>query len=126
MKMEYNGTKVLTTKQLAKFFDADMARIYAIFYRHKEIFKEGKDYFLLTKKDIAAWSESPHLPSLKYVSLLYLWTEHGAFKFAQSFKGLRAWQGYSNCICHFCGTPEEKKLLNNLYEKLARKAAEQC
>ena len=53
--MEYNGINVITTKQLATFFHTNVTRIYTIFNRYKEKFEEGKDYFLLSKKDIEEW-----------------------------------------------------------------------
>lgn len=123
--MEYNGINVITTKQLATFFNTNVTRIYTIFNRYNEKFEEGKDYFLLSKKDIEEWSKSVHLPGLKHTSLLYLWTDQGAFKIAQSFKGLKAWQGYCNCIHYFYGSEEDwQTVLNDLFEKMARKVAE--
>lgn len=90
-------------KEDAAFFNVELSRIYAIVRRYPEKFKEGEDYFLLYKKDIAVSIGAAHIPGFKYASLLYLWTNQGAFKIGQSFKGLRALQGYCRCIHYFYG-----------------------
>lgn len=117
--MEYKGVKVLTTKQLANIFRTNPTYLYNAFTRHRNKFELGKDYFILSKPEIAEWSKTVNLLNLKHVTTLYLWPAHGALKIGQSFKGLIAWEGYCQCICYYYDKEEYQTVIKALYEKFA-------
>lgn len=75
-----NGQRVLTTLQLAESFETDPKIINRNFQRNADRYVQGKHFFALTGDDLKEFKGSRQFDdSLKFVSVLYLWTEKGAW-----------------------------------------------
>ena len=51
-RLEVNGELVLTTAQLAKFYECSVQNIIKTFHRHKNDFIEGEHYFKLEGEEL--------------------------------------------------------------------------
>lgn len=95
--IEHEGIRVLTTQQLAEVYETDANNINQNFKRNKERFVEGRDYYLLKGEDLKGFKNlvtDSHDPSIKYASVLYLWTERGANRHSKILDTDRAWQQF--------------------------------
>ncbi|WP_313891151.1 ORF6N domain-containing protein [Psychrobacillus sp.] len=94
--IEQDGMRVLTSAQLAEAFETKDNIIQRNFQRNQERYEEGKHYFSLTGENLKAFKGSQQNDvSLKYVSVLYLWTEQGALLHAKSLSNEQAWKAYT-------------------------------
>ncbi|MEK4024446.1 ORF6N domain-containing protein [Sporosarcina sp. FSL W7-1283] len=106
--IEHEKQRVLTTSQLADSFATNSKVIARNFQRNQEQYAVGTHYFVLAGEDLKAFKASRQGDaSLKYTSVLYLWTEQGAFLHAKSLNKQEAWQAYH--------------LLNDQYYQLSRR-----
>lgn len=95
----HDDLRVLTSAQLAESFKTDSKTINRNFQRNQEQFQLGVHYFALTGEDLKAFKgERQNDATLKYVSVLYLWTEKGAFLHAQFSKSKQAKDAYRALI----------------------------
>ncbi|MGE7915308.1 ORF6N domain-containing protein [Lysinibacillus xylanilyticus] len=95
----HDNLRVLTSAQLAESFETDSKIINRNFQRNQEQFQLGVHYFALTGEDLKAFKgERQNDVTLKYVSVLYLWTEKGAFLHAQFSKSSQAKNAYRALI----------------------------
>ncbi|MED1939676.1 ORF6N domain-containing protein, partial [Cytobacillus firmus] len=79
------GQRVLTTIQLAESFGTDAKIINRNFQRNASRYEQGKHYFALSGEDLREFKGSRQFDdSLKFTSILYLWTEKGAWLHAKS------------------------------------------
>lgn len=95
--IEHEGIRVLTTQQLAEVYETDANNINQNFKRNKERFVEGRDYYLLKGDDLKGFKSlvtNSHDPSIKYASVLYLWTERGANRHSKILDTDKAWQQF--------------------------------
>jgi len=92
--IDYKDQRVLTTKQIAEFYETDPIAITKNFNNNKEKYLHGKHYFKLEhsllrdfKNNIQNWDvvESG-------AKVLYLWTERGALLHAKSLNTEKAWE----------------------------------
>lgn len=90
--VEYEGVRVVTTKQIAEAYEADAKQVSQGFNRNKAKFTEGKHYFLLRGNDLKAFRLKADLPS--NIGRLYLWTHKGALLMAKIIDTEKAWQAY--------------------------------
>ena len=51
--VEYKGERVVSSYDIAKLHDKDVAQVNRQFERNKERFKEGIDYFLINKEEFS-------------------------------------------------------------------------
>ncbi|WP_313430889.1 ORF6N domain-containing protein [Siminovitchia terrae] len=94
-----NGQRVLTTSQLAESFGADAKIINRNFQRNSERYIQGKHYFSLTGEELREFKGSRQFDdSLKFASVLYLWTEKGAWLHAKSLNTDQAWDAYEMLV----------------------------
>lgn len=94
-----NGQRVLTTAQLAESFGTDPKIINRNFQRNSERYVQGKHYFALTGDELKEFKGSRQFDeSLKFVSVLYLWTEKGAWLHAKSLNTDHAWDAYEMLV----------------------------
>ena len=106
--IEYEKQRVLTTSQLAESFATNSKIIARNFQRNQEQYTVGTHYFLLAGEDLKAFKASRQGDvSLKYTSVLYLWTEKGAFLHAKSMNNEQAWLAFH--------------LLNDQYYQLSKR-----
>lgn len=95
--IEHEGIRVLTTQQLAEVYETDANNINQNFKRNKERFVEGRDYYLLKGEDLKGFKNlvtDSHDPSIKYASVLYLWTERGANRHSKILDTDQAWEQF--------------------------------
>ncbi|MCG7435537.1 ORF6N domain-containing protein [Lysinibacillus fusiformis] len=95
----HDSVRVLTSAQLAESFKTDSKTINRNFQRNQGQFELGVHYFALTGEDLKAFKGArQNDATLKYVSVLYLWTEKGAFLHAQFSKSKQAKDAYRALI----------------------------
>ena len=97
IRLEYQGEKVLTTKQLTELFECSRQVATSAFHYHEDTFIADVDYFYLTKGSLREFKSKYSgknfcLPSGKnfctpfshMASTLYLWTLNGVEKLSKS------------------------------------------
>lgn len=91
--IQYKSVPVMTTEQLAEFYDSDEVRIRQNFIRNANRFEEGKHFFKIEGNELRSLKNS--LSSSKIVSpnarSLILWTEKGAARHAKILETDQAW-----------------------------------
>ena len=94
--IQHASQRVLTTLQIAEAYGVESKSLMRNFQRNKERFTEGVHFYALTGDELKSFKgERQNDATLKFVSLLYLWTEQGAFLLAKSLNTDKAWQAYS-------------------------------
>ena len=95
-RTEYNGQLVLTTEQLAAFYETKPTNITANFFHNKDHFVEGKHYFKIEGAELEAFKNSVKNFNVvgKRASSLYLWTKRGAARHCKSVGTDSAWNVY--------------------------------
>lgn len=97
--IDYQGQRVLTTAQLAESYGTDNRRISENFQRNQERYKEGKHYFALEGDKKREFLNHTHIADgSKNASILYLWTEKGAWMHAKSLNTDQAWEAYEMLV----------------------------
>jgi hypothetical protein len=90
-----NGQRVLTTPQLAEAYGADRQQISKNFTRNMDRYQEGKHYFQLTGDNKREFLNRVQIDDgSKNATILYLWTEKGAWLHAKSLNTDQAWDAY--------------------------------
>ncbi|EFV74466.1 hypothetical protein HMPREF1013_05346 [Bacillus sp. 2_A_57_CT2] len=93
------GKRVLTTIQLAESFGTDAKIINRNFQRNADRYEQGKHFFALSGEDLREFKGSRQFDdSLKFTSILYLWTEKGAWLHAKSLNTDQAWDAYEMLV----------------------------
>ena len=82
-QVEYENRIVLTTKQLAEFYDCSEKRISENFNRNKERFAIGKHYCKLDKDNGLPEFKATNPQFADRSSVLYLWTKQGSARHAK-------------------------------------------
>lgn len=92
----YLGKPILTTAQLAEYYDTTVKIISQNFNRNSERFIEGKHYFKLEGELLKNFKET--IPQneewFKHSTALYLWTRRGAARHAKMLTTEKAWEVY--------------------------------
>jgi hypothetical protein len=97
--IEEDGLRVLTTAQLAEVYGADSKIINRNFQRNSERYIQGKHYIALSGEELRRFKGSRQFDdSLKFTSILYLWTEKGAWLHAKSLNTDQAWDAYEKLV----------------------------
>lgn len=100
--IEHLDKRVLTTHQIAEAFGTNAKIIARNFQRNQDRYEQGMHYFALTGESLKQFKSSRQDDvSLKYVSVLYLWTERGAWLHAKSLNNDKAWQAYNMLITSY-------------------------
>lgn len=93
--LEFKNQRIMTTKVLAEQFGTDDKIISQNFNRNEKRFIEGKHYFKLQGDELKSFKRYlQNEESLKYVSVLYLWTDRGAARHAKILDTDEAWEVY--------------------------------
>lgn len=98
-KVEFDGTLVLTTQQIAEAYGTNVDTITRNFNRNKERYEEGKHYIALEgskKSDFLNLGQFDR--GLKNAKTLYLWTQKGALLHAKSLNTDKAWEAYDRLV----------------------------
>jgi len=94
-----DGQRVLTTNQLADAFGSDPKIINRNFQRNSNRYVQGKHFFALSGEELRTFKGSRQFDeSLKFTSILYLWTEKGAWLHAKSLNTDQAWDAYEMLV----------------------------
>ncbi|WP_211746393.1 ORF6N domain-containing protein [Paenibacillus sp. Marseille-Q4541] len=97
--IEHNGQRVLTTAQLAESYGTDTKTISKNFERNESRYTEGKHFYMLKGMDLKEFKASrQNDDTLKFTSILYLWTEKGAWLTAKSLNTDKAWGAYEMLV----------------------------
>jgi phage antirepressor YoqD-like protein len=96
--IEHESQRVLTTQQLAEFYDADIKRISGNYIRNDERYIPGTHYYKLCGDDLRQFKESANCGIAPTVNYFFLWTEKGAFLHAKSLNTDRAWEVYNELV----------------------------
>lgn len=95
--LEFKNQRIITTKVLAEEFGTKEDNIKANFNNNKTRFKEGKHYFQLKGDELRVFKgvvNDINDPSIKFASVLTLWTEKGAARHAKILDTDEAWDVY--------------------------------
>lgn len=93
--VEHQGQRVLTTQQLAQAYETDVKNISNNFNRNQKWFIEGRDFYKLEGEELKGFKGcQQNNESLKFVSVLYFWTERGANRHCKILNTDRAWQQF--------------------------------
>lgn len=136
--VEYNGVKIVTTKQVADAYEIDVNTISKGFGRNKWKFTEGKHYFKLDGDKLKSFREilcggqngdnkicdgrditcknSPLQISNK-TRVLYLWTNRGTLLLAKIIDTDTAWAAYERLVDFYFDVKERK--VEPITEKLS-------
>ena len=101
--MEVNGTRVLTTAQLAECYGTDTNTVKVNFNRNKDRYEEGKHFLCLKGTELQAFKNNVTDCNLvgNRASTLYLWTERGALLHAKSLGTNKAWEVYDILVDNY-------------------------
>ncbi|MDY3988800.1 MAG: ORF6N domain-containing protein [Massilioclostridium sp.] len=123
--IEYKGQKVITTKLLAKVYQATEQQIQQNFKNHEEQFVADKHYFYLRGEELKAFKR--YFDNIEVVHpatvQLYLWTERGANRHCKILDTDKAWEQFDNLEeAYFkvkknalpAASPQDLKYLNGL------------
>lgn len=117
--VECRNVRVLTTQQLAEEYGTDSKVISKNFERNKERYTEGKHFICLTGEELKEFKANrQNDDTLKFTSILYLWTKKGAFLHAKSLNTDKAWEVYDYLVDSYFEKQEEKVNLENLSPEL--------
>jgi len=97
--IEKDGQRVLTTKQVAELYNADTKQISRNYERNQNRYSHGVHYYALSGQDLIDFKGlRQNDDSLKFVSVLYLWTERGCLNHAKSLGTDEAWSVYDELV----------------------------
>ena len=109
--IEYQNIRVLTSNQIAKFYEVDSKVISYNFKNNENKYVIEKDYFIITNENICYRdfqdNKKAHQP-------IYLWTEKGAFKHAKSLNTNKAWEAYEVLIDSYFKLKEIKERVEEI------------
>ena len=118
--IEQNGIRVLTTNQLAEAYGTDAKMINRNFQRNSERYEQGKHFFALSGEELREFKGSRQIdPNLKFTSILYLWTEKGAWLHAKSLSTDKAWDAYEMLVDDYYRMQQQIKPLSEKEQLMA-------
>ena len=114
--VEWSAQRVLTTEQLAQFYQCNKMQIIKNFNNNKDKFIDGKHYFKL---------EGEELDNLRIQNLdmqispmtraLYLWTREGAVRHCKMLNTVKAWEMFNLLEDnYFNGAKDAKKAAESI------------
>lgn len=111
-KLDHNGIKVLTSKQLAECYETETNNLKNNFKNHKNRFIENEDYYKLEKEELKQFKNLVNDIDLvdKHSPILYLWAEQGCLKHAKILDTDKAWQVYNLLIETYFKVKEQSTL----------------
>ena len=118
--IEQSGIRVLTTNQLADAYGTDAKTINRNFQRNSERYEQGKHFFALSGEELREFKGSRQIdPNLKFASILYLWTEKGAWLHAKSLSTDKAWDAYEMLVDDYYRMQQQIKPLSEKEQLMA-------
>lgn len=110
--IEYEGIRVLTSKQIAEAYGTTSDIIGYNYRYNKERYIEGKHYIMLVGQALREFKSTnvEIQRSLPKISKLYLWTEKGALLHAKSLNTDKAWEVYDYLVDFYFRVKEGEKI----------------
>ena len=96
--VETNNQRVLTTAQIAEWYETGTDLIQRNFNRNKERYTEGKHYYCLTGDTLREFKATGQIDVSPNLNKFYLWTEKGALLHAKSLNTDKAWEAYEMLV----------------------------
>ena len=96
--VEWSAQRVLTTEQLAQFYQCSSDNIKVNFNSNKGKFAEGKHYYKLQGEELKQFKSlvsETYLPVNKFAPSLYLWTREGAVRHCKMLNTVKAWEMFN-------------------------------
>lgn len=90
--VEYKGTKVLSSYDIAGLHNKELKRVNEQFERNKDRLKEGVDYFLIDKEEFSESLSATQNFIPNNVKDIKLFTERGYLKLVKSFTDDLSWE----------------------------------
>ena len=113
MVVEYKDKRVLTTEQVAEAYECESIQIQQNYANNKDRFTEGKHYFKLEGEELkrfkASMGDSKFSSTLKFVSVLMLWTRQGASRHCKMLGTDKAWDMF-DCLEENYFNPPQKEM----------------
>lgn len=110
--IEHCGQRVLTTSQLAESYGTESKIISRNYQRNTDRYIEGKHFFALSGEELRRFKGSRQFDdSLKFTSILYLWTEKGAWLHAKSLNTEKSWEAYELLVDNYYKLEKQLKVL---------------
>lgn len=113
--LEFNKQRIMTTKVLAQEYGTEETNIKTNFNNNKERFIEGKHYYQLKGEELKEFKRvvnDINDPSIKFASVLTLWTDRGAARHAKILDTDEAWDIYEELEENYFN-PKRSKLLDS-------------
>ncbi|MCM3455416.1 ORF6N domain-containing protein [Heyndrickxia oleronia] len=111
--IEHCGQRVLTTSQLAESYGTESKIISRNYQRNADRYIEGKHFFALSGEELRRFKGSRQFDdSLKFTSILYLWTEKGAWLHAKSLNTEKSWEAYEMLVDNYYKLEKQLKVLS--------------
>jgi hypothetical protein len=112
---EHVNQRVLTTHQLAESFGAETQILVNNFNRNRNRYTELKHYIALQGKEKRDFINLHQIElGSKNASILYLWTEKGAWLHAKSLGTDQAWEAYEMLVDDYYDVKQSQLDLNQL------------
>jgi hypothetical protein len=124
-EIKYADQLILTTKQLAEFYETTVDRIKQNYVYNKDKFEEGKHYYEITGDELAAFKLQVGNSDLQISPMtrhLYLWTKRGASRHSKMLGTDRAWDMYDMLEENYFNPRPVKQLTATEQLKLATKS----
>ena len=120
--IELKKQRILTTEQLAEFYEATVQQIKQNFNNNKEKFVEGKHYYRLEGdelKEFKSQVEIFDLPINKFASQLILYTKQGAGRHSKMLGTDKAWDMFDRLEENYFNPVNQLQLPRDPMEILA-------
>lgn len=118
--IEKDGLRVLTTAQLAEAYGSDSKIINRNFQRNLDRYIQGKHYIALSGEELREFKGSRQFDdTLKFTSILYLWTEKGAWLHAKSLNTDQAWDAYESLVDEYYSIKQQVRVLSEREQLMA-------
>ena len=119
-KLEYNNEKVLTTRQLAKFYETKENNIANNYNNNKDKFIEGKHYYLLVGEELKQFKNSFKSMDIvnKHSASLYLWTERGVLRHCKMLDTNKVWKQLDDLEEIYFKIKQHNYKIEDLIEKI--------
>ncbi|WNS74279.1 ORF6C domain-containing protein [Bacillus sp. DTU_2020_1000418_1_SI_GHA_SEK_038] len=119
--IEQNGARVLTTAQLAEAYGTTTKIISQNYSRNRNRYTSGKHFIELNEEELRQFKKAyPQFEdSLKFTSVLYLWTEKGAWLHAKSLNTDEAWDAYEMLVDDYYNIQQQVKVLTEREQLIA-------
>lgn len=125
-QIKFNKQLILTTEQLAKFYETTSDVIKKNFSNNKDKFVEDKHYYLLEGNQLKAFKNQVNNLHLvdKRTSHLYLWTKRGASRHAKMLGTERAWDVYDELEENYFNSTQQQLPIPKDYPSALRALAD--